>query len=62
MIELTLINTKARVKINNEYTIEFKVQSGIKQGDSLYATLFSVAEHVILMWLDLKGNISACLK
>ena len=49
MIELTLINTKARVKINNEYTIEFKVQSGIKQGDSLYATLFSVAEHVILM-------------
>ena len=29
LTELTLINTRARVKINNEYTEEFKVESGV---------------------------------
>jgi len=33
LIELTLINNRTRVKINNEYTEDFKVESGVKQGD-----------------------------
>jgi len=40
LIELTLINNRARVKINNEYTEEFQVESGVKQGDPLSAALF----------------------
>jgi hypothetical protein len=48
LIELNLINTGARVKIKNEYTEEFKKESGVKQGDRLSAALFSVAVNVIL--------------
>jgi hypothetical protein len=43
--------------INNEYREEFKVEPGIKQGDPLSATLFSVAIDVILKQLGLRGNI-----
>jgi len=62
LIELTLINNRATVKINNECIEEFKVESGVKQGDTLSATSFSVVVDVILKQLDLKGNISTCLK
>ena len=55
--ELTVISTRARVMINNEYREEFKVEPGIKQGDPLSATLFSVAIDVILKQLGLRGNI-----
>jgi len=34
LIELTLFNNRARGKINKEYTEEFKVESGVKQGRS----------------------------
>jgi len=47
-IKLTLINTKARLKINNENAEDFKVESGVKQGDPLSATLFSVVVNVII--------------
>ena len=62
MIELTLINTRASVKINNEYTKEFKVDSGVNQGDTLAVTLFSVLVDVVLKQLDLRGNTSRSLK
>ena len=62
MIELTLINNTARVKINNEYTEEFKVESGVKQGDPLSATSFSVVVDVILKQLGLREIISRRLK
>ena len=62
LIDWTLINTRARVKINKEYTEGFKVESVVKQGDPLSATLFSVVVDVILKQLDLRGNISQHLK
>ena len=62
LAELTLINTRARVKINNEYTEAFKVESGVNQGDTLAATLFSVLVDVVLKQLDLRGNIPTSLK
>jgi len=61
-IKLSLINTKARVKINNENTADFKVESGVKQGDSLSATLFSVVVDVILKHLYVGENLSTRLK
>jgi hypothetical protein len=37
--------------INSEHTEEFKVESGVKQGDLLAATLFSVLVDVTLKQL-----------
>jgi hypothetical protein len=42
LIELTLINTIAKVKIGSQLTNEFSIVSGVKQGDPLSATLFSI--------------------
>ena len=47
-IALTLTGTNATVKINNEFTDKFDVQTGVKQGDPLSATLFSIAMDTIL--------------
>jgi hypothetical protein len=43
LIALTLTWKNAIVKINNEFTDKFDVQTGVKQGDPLSATLFSIA-------------------
>ena len=61
LIKLTLENTTAIVKINNAYTrtIEFRVESGVKQGDPLSPTLFSLVTDTVWKKLDLRGNISA---
>jgi hypothetical protein len=37
--------------LNNEHTEKFKLESGVKQGDLLAATLFSVFVDVILKQL-----------
>jgi hypothetical protein len=58
LIELILINTRARAKINNKYTEKFKVESGVQQGDPPSATVYSVVADVIFKQLDLRGNIS----
>jgi retron-type reverse transcriptase len=50
------------VKINNEFTEKFDVQTGVKQGDPLPALLFSIAMDSILKKMELRGNISTRLK
>jgi hypothetical protein len=50
------------VKVNNKFTEEFQVERGVKQGDPLSATLFSLVIDVMLRNLDLRGNISTRLK
>ena len=62
LIELTPINTRARVKINNECIEDFKVESRVKQGDPLSAALFTVVVDAILKQLDWRGSLSTCLK
>jgi hypothetical protein len=57
LIALTLTGTNARVKINDEFTEKFDVQTGVKQGDSLSATLFSTAMDCILRKRELRGKI-----
>jgi hypothetical protein len=48
------------MKVNNEYSSKFEVHKGVKQGDSLSATLFKIAIDVlvIIRKLDTGGNIS----
>jgi hypothetical protein len=41
LIVLTFKYTRERVKINKDYTEEFIVKCGVKQGDPLSATLYS---------------------
>lgn len=54
LIELTPVNTRARVKIKYEYTEEFKMESGVKQRVSLPTTLFIVVVDVKLKQLYLR--------
>jgi hypothetical protein len=62
LIGLTLTNTTAKVKIGNQLINKFRIVSGVKQGDPLSATLFSIVIDNILKQLDLKGNISTSIK
>ena len=62
LIKLISEKTRAKVKVNNKFTEEFQVEYGVKQGDPLSATLFSMVIDVILKNLDLRGNISTRLK
>jgi hypothetical protein len=62
LIALTLTGTNATVKINNKFTGKFDVQTGVKEGDPLSATLFSIAMDSILKKMELRGNISTRLK
>jgi hypothetical protein len=50
------------VKINNEFTEKFYVQTGVKQGDPLSATLFSTAIDSTPNKMELRGNISTRLR
>jgi hypothetical protein len=58
LILVTLIDTKAKIKVNNSLSNDFKVEFG----DSLSVTIFSVATDSILKQLDIRGNISTRLK
>ena len=57
-VKLTLENITAKVKVNNAYTLEFRVERGVKQRDPLSPTLFSLVINTVLRKLDLRGNIS----
>jgi len=62
LIKLTLENTTAKVKVNNAHTEKFRVESGVKQGDPLCPTLFSLVIDTVLKKLDLRGNNSTRLR
>jgi len=58
LVNLTLEHTTAKVKVNNAYTSEFRVGSGVKQGDPLSPTLLILVINTVLKKLDLRCNIS----
>ena len=62
LIARTLQDTKARVKVNQNYTEKFEITTRVKQGDPLSATLFSIVNDNILKQLELRGKISTHLK
>jgi hypothetical protein len=61
LISLTLTDTKATVKVNNECSNKFEAHKGVKQGDPLSA-LFSIAIDVITRKFDIRLNMSTGLK
>jgi hypothetical protein len=58
LIAKTLQDIKVTVKVNQNYTEKFEILTGVKQGDPLSATLFSIVTDDILKQLELTGNIS----
>ena len=58
LIMLTLTNTVAKIKIGNSYTEFIKVNSGVRQGDPISATLFSIIIDSVIKKLEIRGNIS----
>ena len=62
LIARTLQDTKARVKVNQNYTEKFEIMTRVKQGNPLSATLFSIVIDNILKQLELTDNISTRLK
>jgi hypothetical protein len=62
LIAITLKHTRASVKINRDYTEEFIIKSGVKQGDPLSATLFSLVIDSILKQMELRRYITTGLK
>ena len=55
LIALTLIHTRAKVKVNRDFTEEFIAKCGVKQGDPLSATMFSLVIDTILKQMELRG-------
>jgi hypothetical protein len=62
LIQLTLENTTARVKVNNALSTNFKINTGVKQRDPLSPTLFNMVIDSVLTQMDTRGNISTRLK
>jgi hypothetical protein len=62
LIALNLIHTRARVKVNGDFTEEFIGKCRVKQGDPLSATLLSLVIDTILKQMELRGNITTRLK
>jgi hypothetical protein len=57
LIEMTLKDRKAAVKINNWKTRTFEFNTGVKQGDGLSTTLFMIALHKVIRETDQRGTI-----
>ena len=61
-ILLIVYITRARLKINRDFTWDFIVKRGVKRGDPLSATLYSLVIDAILKQIELRGNITTRLK
>jgi hypothetical protein len=57
LIEMTLKDTKAVVKINNWKTRIFEFNTGVKQEDGLSTTLFIIALRKVIRETDQRGTI-----
>jgi hypothetical protein len=55
-------HTKAKIKLNNEYTEQIVVKTGIKQGDPPSTILFCIVMEMLMEKLEIRGNITTRLK
>jgi len=62
LIALILLGTSAMIRINNVFAGKFEVRTGVKKGDPLVATLFSIGMDSILKKMELRGNICTRLR
>jgi len=62
LIALILLGTSAMIRINNVFAGKFEVRTGVKKGDPLVVTLFSIGMDSILKKMELRGNICTRLR
>ena len=62
MVNMVTQHTKAKMKLNNEYTEQIEVKNGIKQGDPLSAIIFCTVMESLMKKLEIRGNITIRLK
>jgi hypothetical protein len=62
LITLTLQNTTAQVRVNNDLTEAIDINTGVRQGEPLSALLFTIVIDIFMKNLDIRGNISRRLR
>jgi retron-type reverse transcriptase len=62
LVNMVTQHTRAKIKLNNEYTEEIEVKTGIKQGDPLSTILFCTVMESLMENLEIRGNITTRLK
>jgi hypothetical protein len=62
LVNLVTQHSKAKIKLNNEYTEQIEVKTGIKQGDPLSTILFCTLMESLMKKLEIRGSISTRLK
>lgn len=58
LIRMTMKNTTACVRVEEGQTERFGINSGVRQGDALSATLFNIALEETIKDLDIKGSLT----
>jgi hypothetical protein len=59
---MVIQHTKAKIKLNTEYTEQIDVKTSIKQGDPLSTILFSSVMEMLIRKMEIRGNITTRLK
>jgi hypothetical protein len=62
LVNMATQHTKAKIKLNNEYTEQMDVKTAIKQADPLSTILFSTVMEMLMTKLEIRGNITTRLK
>jgi ethanolamine utilization protein EutQ (cupin superfamily) len=62
LVNLVTQHTKAKIKLNSEYTEQIEVKTGIKQGDPLSTIPFCTVMESLMKKLETRRNISTRLK
>jgi len=62
LVNMVTQHTKAKIKLNNEYTEQIEVKNSIKQGDPLPTILFCTVMESLMKKLEIRGNITTRLK
>lgn len=57
LIMMSMEDSKAQVKIDNQLSNSFSINKGVRQGDGLSATLFIIVLHHVIKHIDLRGMI-----
>ena len=62
MVNLVTQHIKAKIKLHSEYTEQFEVKTGLRQGDPLSTIFFCTVMESLMKKLEMTGNVSTRLK
>jgi hypothetical protein len=57
LIGVTMVGSKAIVRVDNQYICAFPITNGVRQGDALSSILFDLALEAILQKMNITGHI-----